>query len=1021
MKITLILSLFLAVIMSQELSANVSVADIEAQVRKLAQERVDGKEVIVRVYNDWESDPPGYVPVKVRLKGLSFSFQDIKKTLPEIDKTATIVLLGSDQTDRTVASVIGRYVSSYYFNEEWTQSIWPEWQNGSSDDVFFCDALGNPIPNAKVKVELYFGALNSKRLVSPANAALLTTVVLDRDGRYKSPLWGTVASSLTYVISHPNYGTTSEHAFVRADQSRVFILPLVPLDSEAASHTFRGRVLDDSGEPVSSLPVSFRIRTDDTGLKRFTQSSDFVITGENGQFSVYAPLERNGELIREVVPDTLRYHVTIHPPNSFNLHSYSSSLGAPEGFPTGVEPRKFVLQRMNPDQYYHTLTFRDERGVIEDSAELENITATVQMGSRMRQTLTYDQLKDGCYLHLGTIRVMTRRWDKTLQFEQIELTEESPEELVFTAGRERLYQGYVFDAATGKPAPNVLVIALPFSADAGENELAQLTQQIDELKVRAKEEVSQGLLVERLYDFENRIALTDKNGYYKFEFRQGLRDSLEGFTALEKDHYARPVHAFESLKNAARDIIDVPAIELLPPQAQYPPVFIFEDLSGKAITDPNILENIQLEIAHKSGTGRTGRKYRSGFQRQDSWIYGTYNATLNYGAFNYIYEPVTIDWDSSPVIYFRLKQVNDRDVILRGKVVNGITDEPMSGVIVFANGSSFRQAPPSYDLGDYSDILSFIGDDFSPENPAVQMLREALKCESLTCTDSEGHYELRAQRGSVLNNRMSHITAIGENFMGARQRFDYMLPIEEDNPEPIRMVNYEPDEKGIIHFPDMRMFPSAKIKVKLNLPDASSNGRHRIPVLSNYGTDPGDTTPWLQRLWATPRERKGSRIIGDIEVQPNGEQVITVPAGVKLSLTLHTIEIQWTHVTFQNIRLEQGQIYDLGSIELPETFKVNVKVVDSHERPVQGVRVRQVENNGNYYGQQLVTDENGYVSLQVVPYSSGKFAVVYPNRETRENLQEGVNYQVGGPEDEGKEFVLQISDEMLYRILNQGE
>ncbi|MEJ2650151.1 MAG: Ig-like domain-containing protein, partial [Sedimentisphaerales bacterium] len=179
--------------------------------------------------------------------------------------------------------------------------------------------------------------------------------------------------------------------------------------------------------------------------------------------------------------------------------------------------------------------------------------------------------------------------------------------------------------------------------------------------------------------------------------------------------------------------------------------------------------------------------------------------------------------------------------------------------------------------------------------------------------------------------------------------------------------------------------------------------------------------PWLQRLWATPRERKGSRIIGDIDVQPNGEQVITVPAGVKLSLTLHTIEIQWTHVTFQNIRLEQGQIYDLGSIELPETFKVNVKVVDSHERPVQGVRVRQVENNGNYYGQQLVTDENGYVSLQVVPYSSGKFAIVYLNRETRENLNESVNYQVSGPEDAGKEFLLQISDEMLYRILNQGE
>ncbi|MEJ2648994.1 MAG: hypothetical protein P8016_11370 [Sedimentisphaerales bacterium] len=281
MKITLILSLFLAVIMSQELSANVSVADIEAQVRKLAQERVDGKEVIVRVYNDWESDPPGYVPVKVRLKGLSFSFQDIKKTLPEIDKTATIVLLGSDQTDRTVASVIGRYVSSYYFNEEWTQSIWPEWQNGSSDDVFFCDALGNPIPNAGVEVKINFGR-SARRRNGESPEIPVGKVLLDDNGRCEVPLWSGTNSMLTYVVSHPNYGTASVLSGGRlGNQSNVSVLPLVPLDSEAASRAFQGYVVDTDGKPIPSLAVSFSVTAaKDSGLKQYGQTSSTVITDE---------------------------------------------------------------------------------------------------------------------------------------------------------------------------------------------------------------------------------------------------------------------------------------------------------------------------------------------------------------------------------------------------------------------------------------------------------------------------------------------------------------------------------------------------------------------------------------------------------------------------------------------------------------------------------------------------------------------------------------------------------------------
>jgi hypothetical protein len=52
------------------------------------------------------------------------------------------------------------------------------------------------------------------------------------------------------------------------------------------------------------------------------------------------------------------------------------------------------------------------------------------------------------------------------------------------------------------------------------------------------------------------------------------------------------------------------------------------------------------------------------------------------------------------------------------------------------------------------------------------------------------------------------------------------------------------------------------------------------------------------------------------------------------------------------------------------------------------------------------------------PYSRGKFYVGYYGRAEEDSihLKEELPYQVMGQEDDGREFVLALSDEILYHL-----
>ena len=97
-------------------------------------------------------------------------------------------------------------------------------------------------------------------------------------------------------------------------------------------------------------------------------------------------------------------------------------------------------------------------------------------------------------------------------------------------------------------------------------------------------------------------------------------------------------------------------------------------------------------------------------------------------------------------------------------------------------------------------------------------------------------------------------------------------------------------------------------------------------------------------------------------------------------------------------------------------MKVYVKIVDSAGEPVEGVPVRKLVGNTGSVAHN--TDENGRVMFYLPPYSRGRFYVSYYGRaeEAGMHLKEELPYKIMGEEDNESEFVLELSDEILYHL-----
>jgi hypothetical protein len=350
---------------------------------------------------------------------------------------------------------------------------------------------------------------------------------------------------------------------------------------------------------------------------------------------------------------------------------------------------------------------------------------------------------------------------------------------------------------------------------------------------------------------------------------------------------------------------------------------------------------------------------------------GTYEVDMPLGrdGREHAFEPVEVTADSPERIFF--KPIVLAPKVYYGRVVHGVTGEPMAGVSVR---------------------------DLTSRPPTVEEKRDASK---KTRSDEAGRFELK---------RPGHI----------RTR---EIEIYEPNYLTILIKNslFKEDPKGNFELPLTRMFPAARVIVepwmhKTNIKEQRYHGHPSLePELM---VDVNNNPPWAKDFLTAGIDDFRDRDHRGYSLDTNdGPESFYVPAGLNLQLQLRpSYDKEWSPITIaENVKLEQGQVLDLGRVEIKRALSMFVDVTEGAGEPVEGVPVTACDQYGRTTS---YTDENGVAIFSLARDSKGEFLVEYKPAEDTDgpHLREAMPYEITGVADANSVLTLKVSDEILYHL-----
>jgi hypothetical protein len=415
--------------------------------------------------------------------------------------------------------------------------------------------------------------------------------------------------------------------------------------------------------------------------------------------------------------------------------------------------------------------------------------------------------------------------------------------------------------------------------------------------------------------------------------------------------------------------------------------FVFEDEFGP-VADPNWLKHIKLSVEYE---GMWSRLSYSEWLRlnKGEFLPGTYHATADWDNKHYISEPVQLGVETPQTVVFKLKEIKEIETIYQGRVIHGITSEPMSGAFVIAGGVGLKDfsifTPKQWQA------MHTLPANPELDAPALVPLHKICNFKKIARTDPSGWFQMSLPPHSVLIG----ITAFEQNHLGINHSWDI----------PTHSID------SVVKVPTLKLFPSATLVIEPNVPDKSGDEDIRLRFRMHQENNPSWLTDFLKCFRGNPN------IVHKRQLQLNKPNSIHIPAGLKMTARiLYSRNSQWCPIIIDNIQSRQGQIVNMGRRDFQPALKVALKVVDSKGEPVEGVGVSCLDEAGLFWGQTIITDEDGVAIANVPPGSKGEFVISYYDSVTKTHLREGITYEVAAEEDAGKQFTLQISDEMLYQL-----
>jgi hypothetical protein len=976
--------------------------DVRKQVYQIAEEMLAGRSLLLRIYKDPAAHPDEFQRVTVPLKGSTVSLDTIKSASGSMPDKAVVVVLGSDQTDRQVAAVLDNFVFARTYRPQ-GEALYlrpPFFDDPGHEWWVFLDALGQPVPEASVEIGLYEANREAKVIVGKGK--------LDAQGRLRR-----IKGNFVFTVSHPGYGiATTECTGVpeTRDLPETYIVPLVPLDSPAAAGAIQGFVTDTRGQPVVGVTISCMGLTSPAGERLNMLGGRFLgtgVTNEQGRFALYQPILKDGALADSLIPAGSLYQVRIEPSTSLNLRLYEGNIVA------GAKAT-ITLSAMQADEFFHTFAFEGQTGSITDPQELKQITLTLSRDDRPWRELTYDQWKNGCSLPTGSLMATTQRWSYPFRFKPVDLRADSPPEIVIREHDPITYRGQVVDGATGEPIPNVLVfIGYPH---AGLDPCSITPQQWQELRTRATEQASAQFPSKIFYEREDRLTVTDANGEYEVTFLPGLSPTLSAFAAIQPGYALSSTSMPSYIRPDADGIVQMPPLRMAPPTSAAPayfPTFTVEDEKG-LVTDPNKLKAVRLQIVSDGGWREHSL---DDFLKHGQFTPGVYRATATWEDKYYVFQPVDLSESRPQSVVLRPREVLTDSIACQGSVVHGITGRPIPRALVMDH--RFGSVPDvSVLTAEQWKAIKAIGPDVDPTSPALAPLMAALAAgiarpvPRMAMTDAQGRFRIMVERAGIDDCRLA---IFGENFLCTEQRLVRRRSgglTQAASPEL-----YGPVANGQVTISPIKVFPAGTVFLEPVVPDYANSDLRRPRLMLSMLTNKDDPAPWLKDLWASPIDSAGASVSRHQDLRPNTRQSLHIPADVTMTLLLSdSFETRCAPLFFPGIRVQQGQILDLGRLEFGPGITVAVKVIDSVGKPVKDARVYCLDDRYGQYGVTAPTNGSGIAEAHVAPSTKGKFALYFFGRSSSDRLETRVAYEVGALEDNGREFILQPSDEFLRRF-----
>jgi hypothetical protein len=373
--------------------------------------------------------------------------------------------------------------------------------------------------------------------------------------------------------------------------------------------------------------------------------------------------------------------------------------------------------------------------------------------------------------------------------------------------------------------------------------------------------------------------------------------------------------------------------------------FRFEAVAGGGmIEDAELLQHIYMRFDEIQGGERTMIPLGPMAAAKGSKLpTGTYTAELFTNKARLEYQPVVVTADSPDELVFRLPAA----VTYRGRIVHGVTREPLPGAFLMGWNSTSRNNLALLTAEEWQALRDLPAD--APLDAApMKRLRELYGVQALVRTDAEGRFEIRRR---------------------ADQEFYGLLAFAEDHvPFKVPVGALKPDEKQMVETGEFPLYPAAKVLIR------PSFAGERLAVSPKWVFEDEGQPEWFERFHEASKDyQREFEYVHWLEL--NEVQPVFVPAGVRLKLLFDCpYDDKWAPGLIKEpMLLKAGTTHDAGDVTFAEGMQCAVRVVDKDGKPVEGMPVRRMYVGTNAWSIAHNTDKEGLAHFYLHANSRGHF------------------------------------------------